>query len=69
MLIYWIAWARSLCMTHVEVEGDFFGLILRSQRLDLYTSKYGIPTLFLLCQEHSFKKTRTNVSLDTLLTY
>ena len=59
MLIFWIAWARSLCMTHVEVEGDFFGLILRSQKLDLCTSKYGIPTLFLLCQEQSFYLTLT----------
>ena len=25
MLISWITWVRSLCMTRVEVAGDFFG--------------------------------------------
>ena len=56
MLIYWIVWVRSLCVTRTEVAGDFFGLIFWSQKLDLYTSKYGIATLFRLCQEQRFKK-------------
>ena len=70
MLISWIVRVRFLCVTREEVAGDFFGLIFWSQKLDLYTSKYGIPTLFRLCQEQRFKKTRTNFSIDTqLLTY
>ena len=56
MLISWIVWVRSLSVTRVEVAGDFFGLIFWSQKLDLYTSRYGIPTLFRLCQEQRFKK-------------
>ena len=33
MLISWIAWVRSLCMTRVQVEGDFLGWLFGPKRL------------------------------------
>ena len=56
MLISWIVWVRSLCVSRVEVAGHFFGLIFWSQKLDLYTSKYGIPTFFGCAKNNVLKK-------------
>ena len=48
MLISWIAWVKSLCMTHVRVEGDFwadFFFILKDQLLALNFISFLKPLL------------------------
>ena len=56
MLISWIVWVRSLCVTREEVAGDFFGLIFWTDLLDW---SFGLP--FFGCAKNNVLKKREQI--------
>ena len=61
MLISWITWVRSLCMTRVEVAGDFFRKTNFGHKSSTYTRVNMVSPPFFCCAKNNVLKKREQI--------